>query len=93
MSPKNRTRISAYFPGPIKLKRTVFPRTSALNISQYCVMKPIRKFLQYDFCSSGIFKWFHDEEASLRGHQDVSVASDDAEKRRIFHEKHYQLVW
>ena len=61
MSPKNRPRISALFWGPIKLKHTVYPRTSSLNILQYYVMKPIKKCLQFDFRSSGVCSWFHDE--------------------------------
>ena len=47
MSPKNWPRItvtrqvfsvliSAYFPGPVNLKHTVYPSTSTLNISKYC---------------------------------------------------------
>ena len=44
-------RITAYFRGPVNLKHTVYPSTSTLNISQYCVMKPIKKSLQFDFRS------------------------------------------
>ena len=29
---------SAYFRGPVNLKHNVYPGTSALNISQYCMM-------------------------------------------------------
>ena len=29
---------SAYFRGPVNLKHTIYPSTSTLNISQYCMM-------------------------------------------------------
>ena len=66
MSPKNRLRISvkrqvfsvltiAYFQGPVYLKPTVYPSTSTLNISQYCMMFGLtyKRCLQFD-CRSYI---------------------------------------
>ena len=66
MSPKNRLRISvkrqvfsvltiAYFQGPVNLKPTVYPSTSTLNISQYCMMFGLtyKRCLQFD-CRSYI---------------------------------------
>ena len=45
---------SAYFRGPVYLKHTVYPRTSTLNISQYCMMFGYLSYkgcLQFDFRS------------------------------------------
>ena len=42
---------SAYFRGPVTLKYTIYPSTSTLNISQYCMMFGSLTFCLYTICT------------------------------------------
>ena len=42
---------SAYFWGPVTLKYTIYPSTSTLNISQYCMMFGSLTFCLYTVCT------------------------------------------
>ena len=42
---------SAYFRGPVNLKNTIYPSTSTLNISQYCMMFGSLTFCLYTICT------------------------------------------
>ena len=42
---------SAYFRGPVNLKYTLYPSTSTLNISQYCMMFGSLTFCLYTICT------------------------------------------
>ena len=42
---------SAYFRGPVNLKYTIYPSTSTLNTSQYCMMFGSLTFCLYTICT------------------------------------------
>ena len=43
--------VSAYFRGPVNLKYTIYPSTSTLNTSQYCMMFGSLTFCLYTICT------------------------------------------